>query len=261
MLLSSLIVGPVHAIPLPVNDDALEPTVIAEAPFTAKQKTLGATVGVLDPEPGCADVVGNTVWYAYTATTDGLIHADTFGSNYDTVLSVYTFPEQATFELVTCNSDFPEGHPQSSVDFQAVAGETYFFMIGAAPSVQGGALTFNLEVDQPFEISVQFGQEPLLEPDDVFLFGEVVCTRPTSIAIEGTLTQKVKGVPNSVSFTVPDVSCDFQGSFFLTVPGLFAPGKATVVFTASATFDGEIATTSDKVPVSIIVPEESDGVP
>ena len=55
-----------------------------------------------------------------------LIAADTFGSNYDTVLSAWT-GTQGALSRVACNDDF--GGLQSQVTFDATAGTTYYFMV------------------------------------------------------------------------------------------------------------------------------------
>jgi hypothetical protein len=74
--------------------------------------------------------------------------ADTFGSNYDTVLSVWT-GSPGTFAPVACNDD--TGSLQSQVSFAATSGTTYFFMVTAFGN-DGGTLVFNL-VGPDFSLS------------------------------------------------------------------------------------------------------------
>jgi len=61
------------------------------------------------------------------------LEADTFGSNYDTVLSAWT-GTQGALNLVACNDDF--GGAQSKITFAATAGTTYYFL--AAQCCGGG---------------------------------------------------------------------------------------------------------------------------
>src|SRR5215216_4878856 len=78
---------PVSAAP-PSNDDFASATVVTEPlPFTDTVNTSEATTSSDDPE--CFGN-GPTVWYEYTPSQDMLIEADTFGSDYDTTLSIYT---------------------------------------------------------------------------------------------------------------------------------------------------------------------------
>ena len=56
------------------------------------------------------------------------IEANTFGSNYDTTLSVYTGSRGSLMQLA-CNDD--SGSLQSRIRFDAVAGTTYYFMVSS----------------------------------------------------------------------------------------------------------------------------------
>ena len=119
--------GPVLAQGTPANDDFSSATIISALPFSDSIDTTGATSAADDPA-ACGN--RGSVWYAFTASQDQGITASTFGSNYDTVLSVYT---QGSGGLVflTCNDD-ASGTLQSHVNISVTAGTTYFFMISTA---------------------------------------------------------------------------------------------------------------------------------
>src|ERR1700735_2057379 len=108
----------------PANDDCGSATTISALPFTDTADTTGATAASDDPA-GCGN--NGSVWYAFTPLQDETITASTFGSSYDTVLSVFTGTRGA-LTSVTCNDD-SSGTTQSQVSFGATAGTTYFFMI------------------------------------------------------------------------------------------------------------------------------------
>jgi PKD repeat protein len=131
----------------PSNDGFSSATVISVLPFTDNADTTGATSASDDPT-ACGN--NGSVWYAVTLQQDEQITADTFGSNYDTVLSAYT-GTQGALSLVACNDD-SSGTVQSQVSFSATAGTTYFFMIsqccGSGES-GGGQLIFNVSIPQP----------------------------------------------------------------------------------------------------------------
>ena len=101
-----------------------------EAPFEC-------LVGI-DPETGeeFAVPVGNTVWYTVTGT-GGPITIDTAGSDYDTVMAVYT-GSPGSFDTVDCVDDVPLdpiGRTlQASITFDSVAGQTYYVQIGGYPA-------------------------------------------------------------------------------------------------------------------------------
>jgi hypothetical protein len=121
----------------PANDDFDSATVIGSLPFTDSINTSEATTAADDPE--CAGN-GHTVWYAFTAPADMGIEANTFGSDYDTTLSVYTGSRGALTQIA-CNDDAADSL-QSRVRFNATAGVTYFFMVGSFFDDPGGNLDF-----------------------------------------------------------------------------------------------------------------------
>jgi hypothetical protein len=96
----------------------------------------------LDRHPKCGSPDGNghVVWFTATAPTTGTVTADTLGSVYDTVLTVY---ERGKF--VACNDD-ASGLPGrvSQVTFNVVAGKKYYFQVAAFSTVDGGSTVLNL---------------------------------------------------------------------------------------------------------------------
>jgi len=122
------------ALAQPANDDFDTPTVISALPFTDSISTVDATVAADDPFCNSSE---HTVWYSFTPTQDGPIRADTFGSDYDTNLAVYTGSRGGLSEIAC--AFFP---PQ--VTFNAAANTTYFFMVGSTFGVPGGNLVFNV---------------------------------------------------------------------------------------------------------------------
>jgi hypothetical protein len=80
-----------------------------------------------------------------TPATDMVIDADTFGSNYDTVLAVYTGPVDALTEVV-CNDQASGGGDQSQVVNLAVSGGIrYLFLIGSFAFAPAGNLVLSVQ--------------------------------------------------------------------------------------------------------------------
>jgi hypothetical protein len=103
--------------------------------FTADATNSNAT----DRKTFCGSSVNtHEVWFTWTAPADGTASVDTFGSNYDTVLTVF-----ADRTEVDCNDDTPTTL-QSLVTFQAVAGTTYYFEVAVYST--GGPGMAQLEV-------------------------------------------------------------------------------------------------------------------
>jgi hypothetical protein len=179
---------------LPSNDDFASATVVTEPlPFTNTINTSEATTAPEDP-----DCYGNgpTVWYEYTPSQDMLIEADTFGSDYDTTLSVYT-GSPGSLTQIGCedNPQLPYG-PQASqaaVIFNVVAGQTYYFMVGASGSGLGGTLVFNVAFFQNVQAEIQI--DPIgtvTKNGSAIIRGTLTCSRPAILeSVGGTVQQTV----------------------------------------------------------------------
>ncbi|MBI1749119.1 MAG: hypothetical protein HY234_02460 [Acidobacteria bacterium] len=145
--------------PGPVNDDFNNAINASPAPFMDTKNSGFATAntgGRLDPviSPGtcttgaASNGAANSIWYKFTPVASGAVIADTFGSVYDTILTVVTGSPGA-FTVVACNDDPPgQFSAPSLVSFTATAGTTYFFMISAWAG-DGGTTTFNLDFFPP----------------------------------------------------------------------------------------------------------------
>jgi PKD repeat protein len=131
-------VGSAPAFAQPANDDFAGATVVGALPFTVTIDTSQATSAPDDPY-GCGAEA--SVWFSFTAAADLLIQADTFGSNYDTALSVWT-GSQGSLNRVACNDDY--NGATSKVVFSATAGTTYYFLVRDCCWGGGGNLKFSV---------------------------------------------------------------------------------------------------------------------
>ena len=88
----------------PANDNFASATTMTQW-YSTFQSTAGATVEASEPLPSCTSSAGATVWFKYTPSSSGTVVADTLGSDYDTVLAVYTGASLATLTQVACSDD------------------------------------------------------------------------------------------------------------------------------------------------------------
>jgi hypothetical protein len=174
---------------IPTNDDFDDAVPVTAPPFTDEVNTSEATPAGDDP-PNCFGG-GPTVWYRFAPSADIRINANTFGSDYDTGLSVYT-GTRGDLTQIACNDD-AQG-VQSSVTFDAVAGETYFFMVGAFGSGPGGNLVFNVNVAPP-PLEVDLTVDPVGSVNGATgiaaIRGTVTCSRPVLVELSGQLRQRI----------------------------------------------------------------------
>ena len=95
------------------------------APFLSMMgNNIGATRQPGEPAHGAA-FQGRSVWWTWTAPTDGPVTFSTTNSQFDTLLGVYTGASVSALSLVAENDDINLGRYQSSVTFQAAAGTVY----------------------------------------------------------------------------------------------------------------------------------------
>lgn len=217
----------------PSNDRQSGAIAIGALPFTTTQDTSEATAGGPRFCPTRA-----SVFYSFTPGATDQVQIDTIGSGYDTTLAVYRRTNTGRVRALACDDDafgFTSG-----VRFRAVAGKTYFVMVGQCCSNSGGGggelvltATEVLDVSLEVELDVTGGS----------------VDQATGIAtVNGTVTC------NERAFLFRDMSLrQFRDNFFVArgffglevgcIPGIvgqwsvevdtdtgiaFAPGSATV---------------------------------
>ncbi len=127
----------------PANDDFANAAVITTFPFTDALTAKGAGP---DGPLLCSGRRG-TVWYRFTAPTDAKIAVDTFGSDYNTRLAVYTGESIDTLTEIACNDRAgpgPYGTEQSRWSLSVKTGSTYYFRVALLDQHErSGLLVFN----------------------------------------------------------------------------------------------------------------------
>jgi hypothetical protein len=235
----------ISVIPLPPpNDDFNTPTVIPSMPFTTSENVTNATTAFDDPF--CSGR-GQTVWFAFTPTQNIRIEANTFGSNYDTTLSVYTGSRGSLTQLA-CNDDSQS--LQSRIRFDAVAGTTYYFMVSTFGSffVPNANLVFNLlPAPPPLSIAPSVFQFGSVDPSTgvATISGSVSCSQQAFVTISGQLKQ-THGSSSTFGFFSVFVPCSGTTPWSASIQtvgqtfhgralaDLFTGGPADITASASA---------------------------
>jgi hypothetical protein len=124
---------------VPDNDNLADATNIPSVPFSDSASTFAATEET-DEALGACDDESNSLWWQYTAPDDGALLVDTFGSEFDTILSVWTGADHPLLE-VDCNDDEPNGISfQSQLVVPVKAGTTYFIRVTGFNGEEGAAV-------------------------------------------------------------------------------------------------------------------------
>ena len=137
---------------VPANDRP-PGTIIGSLPFADTINTSRAEIHAMEPSLQCARGL-NSVWYAYTAAADRVLVVDTDGSDYDTLIDVWT--GQLTADLMepgferltplTCN-DNTSTSMQAMVSFETKAGQSYVIRVMAVGEVPAGTLRLTVTSD------------------------------------------------------------------------------------------------------------------
>lgn len=116
------------------NDNFSNAIAIAGGTVTS---TNGASTGETgEPVHGPNNTVTNSVWYSWTATATGSTEINTFGSNFDTLLAVYTGTSVNNLTTIATNDD-AGASLQSQVIFNAQAGTTYMIAVDGSLNETG----------------------------------------------------------------------------------------------------------------------------
>jgi len=179
----------------PLNDDLSNAITLDSLPFADNRLTAGATNETREQFADCA-VSSNSVWYAYTPATDEYVSFDTLGSDYDTVLSIWTGASQNhPLTELDCNGDAidPEDFSQSRIALQLTAGTPYYLNVSSTFGTDGGNLQFNA---QPIERDIAITEQPA---DQSIKSGQRVTLRVTVSGNPIRLHQWYEGAVGDIS--------------------------------------------------------------
>jgi len=133
---------------MPSNDLCTQAKLVSALPFNDTEDTTGASESAGDPGQACANGSknSNTVWYAIVPPDDGILTIDTCGSNYDTVVTVFTGDCSALSPLA-CNDDVGADNvcspTQSRLSTSVFAGQTYLLEVSQFGAPAGGNLVMH----------------------------------------------------------------------------------------------------------------------
>lgn len=107
--------------------------------YTGSQAFSTVGSGAQDGEPVHCDVVGGASrWFAYIAPAKGQMFINTDGSNYDTLLAVYSgCCEFEDLTVVECDNNSGTNGLTSSVSFETVSNEVYYIAVDGVNAARG----------------------------------------------------------------------------------------------------------------------------
>jgi hypothetical protein len=123
----------------PANDPFSGAFAISGSSGTTSGTNVNATAQT--GEPNLGSTTNQTVWWKWTGSGNGTATFDTFGSNFDTVLDIYTGSSITALTLVATNDD-TDG-VQSKASFTATQGTVYYVRVRGYHSEDTGSITLN----------------------------------------------------------------------------------------------------------------------
>lgn len=135
--------GAVNMVMRPVNDPLASAAEITALPFNATLNTRNATVQTGEPTTTCYPTVGQTVWYEYTPSAATGLQISTAGSDYDTVVTVYSSGAGGLTQIA-CNDDANSSVGTSRVLFVTTPGTTYVIGVGRGNGLHSGILRLSI---------------------------------------------------------------------------------------------------------------------
>jgi hypothetical protein len=167
----------------PPNDDFNNALIISSVPYSHQQATISASTANDDPSLSC---IGNaqgfhTVWYRYTPSTSGTLLVDTYGSNYNTVLAIWT-GTPGVLRIKACDDDSGADGSSSRVEIPVVAGTAYHIEVVGLDSEEYGTLSLNADcrvdiatIQTVANLWRQTGQPYDCDGDGVITIADVMC--------------------------------------------------------------------------------------
>jgi hypothetical protein len=136
---------PTNCVSPPANDAFANAIPVTGQPFTISEFNNCATRETGEPLH-VGNSGGHSVWFNWTPAVSQTANINTKGSDFDTLLAVYTGSSVNALTVVASNDDIIPGYLQSQVSFAAVGGTTYRIAVDG----YGGAVgTVVLNISPP----------------------------------------------------------------------------------------------------------------
>ncbi len=217
----------------PSNDNFADAATISDASGSTFGDNFCATSESAEPSNN-----GATVWWKWTAPSSGQWAFSTAGSDFDTVLCIYTGADISSLSGAGCNDDYNSTF-QSYLEFSATGGTTYWIRVEGFSEAVG---------------NINLAWSQLTVPPGITCPGNVtVGTDPGLCTAQVLFSTIATGVPD------PVVTCRTNG-VEISSPNVFPRGVTTVECTAAngespdATCSFTVTVNDSEPPRSCITP-------
>jgi alpha-tubulin suppressor-like RCC1 family protein/subtilisin family serine protease len=227
----SLVVSPA----VPANDNFASATAVtlSGSSATVTGTNIGSSKETGEPEH-VQNTGGRSVWWTWTAPSSGSLILNTTGSNFDTLLAVYTGTSVNALTEVATNDQDPTGGNTSRVMFNVTSGTTYRI---AVDGVNNGINTALGSVTLNFTLSTV-----VLPPNDLFVLRTNVTSATATLTGSNAGATAETGEPYHYSTANKSVwwswTAPASGPVLMSVTGTgFTPVLAVYTGTTFATMN------------------------
>ncbi len=240
LTVSALVLGGAPpAAAAPSNDSPSTAVEVPSVPFTYEQDTTGANGN------GPRFCSNNTsVFFTFTPSDTARVQVDTMGSDYDTVLSIYT--RDGRVDPLRCNDD--RFGLASGARFRARAGRTYHIMVaqccGNGDNYGGGNLVLRVGAvpTGPLDATLEVSSIGVFDPvgGSATIGGRFTCSTPAFVALDGIFRQVrgglylARGYASWSGFCEPGQPVDWSVEVDSETSYAFGAGDSRLVYWAGA---------------------------
>lgn len=159
------------------GDDFFRPFPLIGSPVADARSNANATTQFGDP-PGASA----TIWWRWTAPSNGIVTVTSLGSSGATYLAIGTGGNTQPKLLASTNST-PGFEPNSRIDFRAVAGTTYRFVVGASSIHAHG-------VPSTAAIRLSYIDPFVAPPNDLYARRALIPTPSAAVSADTTMATR-----------------------------------------------------------------------
>lgn len=143
----------------PLYDDFADRADLTNFPTSVASSNVGATFE-MGEHSHAENPAAASVWWSWTPTNSFRVEIDTLGSDFETVLAVYTGTSLTSLVEVASNDD-AHGVFQSRVRFDAMVGTTYQIVVDGFEGKEG-TIDLNLQVAPPAPANDDFANRTMV---------------------------------------------------------------------------------------------------
>jgi uncharacterized repeat protein (TIGR01451 family) len=234
----------------PANDLFINRTNLSGVSGSASGVTLLGSKEVGEPNHA-SNIGSSSVWWSWTAPSAGQVTLSTTGSNFDTLLAVYTGTNVNALSLKAAN-DNNGNLNTSSLVFQATAGTQYQIAIDGANGATGTtALNWSLNANPQANLS-----SSITGPTNVSLGGVTTYSLNVSNAGPQSASNVIAKltIPSSASFVSAPAGCTLSGNIVSCSAGTLINGS-TQSFAIQLIWNSVVSGTTINSSVNSDVPD------